>query len=105
MFVLLVFTIAASLASAFNSTDAPEELFKCPPSKSWLINIIVCLFALILVLLGVKHETVKAVLGPNFSWLVRRRGAVLSRSDKTSSSDDSETGSSVSENTKSLHST
>ena len=99
MFVLFVFISAAFAAS--NSTE--ELLFKCPPSKSWLINVIVGLVALILILLGAKHETVKALLGPRFSWLVQWRRPVLSRSSETSSSDDSKTDCSISENSKSIH--
>ena len=90
-------------AGTLNYKEPVLELFKCPPTKSWIINVIVCLVALLLILLGVKHETVKALLGPKFSWLVHWRRPVLSRSSETSSSDDSKTDCTVSENSKSLH--
>ena len=101
MFVLFVFITAVFAAS--NVADQPKKLFKCPPSKSWLINVIVGLVALVLILLGAKHETVKALLGPRFSWLIQWRREVLSRGSETSSPDDSKTDCTVSENSKSLH--
>ena len=101
MFVLFVFITAVFAVS--NVTDQPETLFKCPPSKSWLINVIVGLVALVLILLGVKHETIKALLGPRFSWIIQWRRQILSRGSETLSSDDSKTDCTVSENSKSLH--
>ena len=101
MFVLFVFITAVFAVS--NVTDQPETLFKCPPSKSWLINVIVGLVALVLILLGAKHETVKALLGPRFSWIIQWRRQILSRGSETSSSDDSKTDCTVSENSKSLN--
>ena len=46
-------------AGSLNYEEPAIELFKCAPSKSWLINVIVGLIALILISLGVKHDAVK----------------------------------------------
>ena len=100
---VIMCTVYGLTAGSLNHKEPVLELFKCPPSKGWLINVIVCLIALILILLAAKHETVKALLGPKFSRLVQWRRPILSRSSETSSSDDSKTDCSISENSKSIH--
>lgn len=88
---------------SLNYEEPVLELFKCPPSKSWIINVIVCLIALILVLLGVKHGTIKALLGPEVSWIIRWSRTLLPRSSQTISSDDSETDQAISQDSESLY--
>ena len=90
-------------AGSLNHKEPVLELFKCPPSKGWLINVIVCLIALLSILLAAKHETVKALLGPKISWLVQWRRSILSRSSETASTDDSKADCSISENAKSIY--
>lgn len=89
---------------SLNYEEPVLELFKCSPSKSWVINVIVGLVALILIVLGVKHESVKALLGPKVSRIIQRGRTLLSRSSKTASSDDSQTDYTISKDSESLHS-
>lgn len=71
--------------------DPVIDLFKCPPSNSWLINIlIVGLIGLILTLLGVKHESIRTLLGPNISGIIWRIGQILPRSEEETPPSESE---------------
>ena len=60
-----------------------ENVFKCPPSKDWIINIlIVVLVVLLVTLFGVQHESIKVILGPKISGIVWRVRNFLSRSEE-----------------------
>jgi hypothetical protein len=74
------------------TTNRPEEvklekLFKCLPSKDWIINMLaVGIIVLLAILFGVHHESIKIIFGPKISGIVWRIRKILSRGEKETSS-------------------
>ena len=103
IFLSNIFGIAAG---SFYYEEPTLDVFKCPPSKDWIINITLAgLVILILILLGVKHESIEALLGPKISRVIRWSRALLSRSSQTVSSDNSEEDYTIPQVSECLHST
>jgi len=84
--------------------ENPKEVFKCLPSKEWIIKVLsVVIVALLGMLLGVQHESIKIILGPKISRIVWRVRKILSRSEEEISSCNSNTNSEISEIAERLH--
>ena len=81
-----------------------ENVYKCPPPEEWKLYVLLTIIvALILSLLGVKHELIQAIFGPKISRVIQRIRALLSGSFEVGSTDNSETDSDVPEKPRRLH--
>ena len=82
-----------------------EEAFKCLPSKDWIINmLIIGIVVLLLILFGVRHESIKVILGPKISWIIWWVRKVLSRSEEEAPSSNQDSNWEISEISERLHS-
>lgn len=82
-----------------------EEVFKCLPSKDWIINMLIVGIAVLLVILfGVQHESIKVILGPKISWIIWWVRKVLSRSEEEAPSSNQDSNWEISEISERLHS-
>ena len=87
-----------------NVLNQIEEVYKCPPPKTWVTYIMLIIIAvLVIVLLTTKHELIKALLGSKISWLIQRAGAILSGGFEVVSSDNTEEDSGISEKPRRIH--
>ena len=85
-------------------TEIIEDVYKCPPSKLWIIYLMVIIIvALVASLLGMKHELIKTLLGPKISWIIQRCRAFLPGGFEIVSTDNPETDSHLPENQRYLH--
>ena len=83
-----------------------EDVYKCLPSSSWKMYMLtVLIVALVLTLLGVKHEFIKTLLGPTISGFIQRTRSLLSGGFEAVSRDNSETDSDVPEDPRRIHTT
>jgi len=79
-----------------------EDVYKCLPSKEWLIYLLtVGLILQTLLIFSIKHGSIKTILGPKFSGIIRWIEVVLCK--KETSINDSEGSWTISEISKSLH--
>ena len=63
--------------------ESTEELFKCPLLNKWLQDsLITVIVVMVLILIGVKNESIRALLGPKVSGIVWRCQQILSRSEE-----------------------
>ena len=99
--VLFVFTTTTTpVTGNFSETF----LRNCLPSKDWLIDILIVLVLILFFLLvGAKHELVRALLGPELSRIVQGCRTVLFRSQEFVAQSDSQGDSTVSKNSGCLH--
>ena len=101
-----------NFTSTINSTAIPAshnesiiDLAKCLPSKDWLIEVLLSLtLILFMLLIGVKHEFIRALLRPEFSRFLERTRKVLSRSSEGTPHSDTQADSEIPENSRRLHS-
>ena len=73
-----------STGSLFFLESTESEVYKCPPSEKWTEIIPISgIILLLLLLIGVKYEFIRAIFGPKVSRLVWWCQQVLSRSQET----------------------
>ena len=88
-------------AGTLISVELAQKVFKCPMLvEDSLITVIV---VLILALVGVKNESIRAILGPRVSWIFWGCQQILSRSQETTSKRDSDRYSQFSKDSESVH--
>ena len=96
-----VFWVTAGVL-AMEASERP--LFKCPMINNWLKDILItAIVVLFLILLGVKNESIRAILGPKVSGVLWWYQQILSRSQETASQGDSSSNSEVSKGAGSVH--
>lgn len=95
--------------NAGNGIDQQVELepltYKCKPSSKWLLicTITISISAVSLLLLYVKNESIKTVLGSSISWLSRWRRAILFSSKESLPQSDEEESFAGSEQIRSIY--
>ena len=96
-----VFRVSVGL---LNVEESVRGLFKCPMLDNWikeiLITVIVVLF---LILIGVKNESIRAILGPKVSGILWWYQQILSRSQEAPSRGETERYHQLSKGTESIH--
>ena len=76
-----VFGVSAGLLTLEETVRA---LFKCPLLNNWIkSSLITAIVVLFLILIGVKNESIRAILGPKVSGVLWRYQQILSRSQET----------------------
>ena len=96
-----VFGVSAGVL-AMEESELP--LFKCPLLNEWLKDtLITAIVVLFLILIGVKNESIRAILGPKVSRIIWWYQQILSRSQEIVSEGNSSSNSEVSKGAESVH--
>ena len=84
--------------------ESARELFKCPFLNNWLQDILISVIVVMfLILIGVKNESIRAVLGPKVSRILWWSQQILSRSEETASKSGTKRYRQLSKGTESVH--
>ncbi len=62
--------------------ESLEEVYKCPQSEKWILDILSVVIVMLLMVLVGKHGPVQAILGPKISRLVWWSQQILPRSEE-----------------------
>ena len=70
-------------AGTLLSIELAQKVFKCPALDNWLLDtLITAIVVLILALIGVKHGSIRSLLGPKVSGILWGCQQILSRSEE-----------------------
>ena len=84
--------------------ESERPLFKCPILNNWLKDILItAIVVLFLILIGVKNESIRAILGPKVSGILWWYQQILSRSQEASSESETEGYRQLSKGAESVH--
>ena len=96
-----VFWVTAGLLTLEESV---RDLFKCPLLNSWIkSSLITAIVVLFLILIGVKNESIRAILGPKVSGVLWWYQQILSRSQEASSESETDGYRQLSKGAESVH--
>ena len=96
-----VFRISAGVLAL---EESAREVFKCPSLDNWLLDtLITVIVVMFLVLIGVKNESIRTLLGPKVSGILGGCQQILSRSEEATSRSETKGYRQLSKETEPVH--